>query len=285
MKDCTIEDPIGWFEELIVNFSESYLINEFKSFAKNENGYFMPAIPYTGLNDESVYFIDSEENGEMNSTSFYFHDYINLRLQREYRKVIMQIDDNFDKSGRIQIDKVKIIGRIKALSYLATTINFYGQNNLLKDTLQNITFYLDSSGNTVSSIALSAKNIFGFNSSTRKINEVYTCLQELGFFDSDVDQHDTFSTVLMSEVCLDIKLTVSCTNQKAAYILRRLEPLFYNLTFRTIDKTKIFCNKKGVPFTENDLSKALHIFLSKAYLNSFLKYQIDGVLDYLFVSR
>lgn len=97
-----------------------------------------------------------------------------------------------------------------------------------------------------------------------KISRLYDvlCLPEVAFFnDEELKQKEIFKQVFTSfNPSSKPQLKVFCTNEKAAYIFRKLEPLFYNFKFSDIEKARIFIDKKGDHFKENNLAKALSKF-------------------------
>src|SRR5579885_922460 len=94
LKPSSVDSPLAWFATLLLTIGREALLGEFKLHAMEEEGYFMPAYPYTGLNDETWYFVDIEENGEMNTVSYSFDDYCKKRYSIEYGHVVFHLNEH-----------------------------------------------------------------------------------------------------------------------------------------------------------------------------------------------
>lgn len=272
----TVDNPIAWFESLIVKGLGSRLHNDFKEYAKQQGGYFMPVHPYNGMNDETVFYIDFEQNQEMHSSVHKFSAYLENKLQEEYRNSIYIIDTSSLVKDRYQ----KLSNILSSLINLSDEIDFFGMNDTLKEIVVKLFAFINKETGVSVIEENTVKDIFGFTKGTKSIKLLYEILVELRFFDEDINQYDIFNLVLTTiPNHKEIKLTISCNNQTAAYILRKIEPLFNRLTFRNISTSKIFYNKRGKLITETDLSKALNSFQRKIESSPSFAENIDDFLN------
>lgn len=112
---------------------------------------------------------------------------------------------------------------------------------------------------------------------------LYNTLCELELLDPYNYNYDHFHQIFItstSTMLVNLQpLKVVCDNYKAAFIFRKIEPLFLRLSYRRIGKSGVILNRNSRPFRENHLAKAISIFLKKAEVDDTLKKDIDTVLD------
>ncbi|MEI9943292.1 MAG: hypothetical protein WDN26_03655 [Chitinophagaceae bacterium] len=289
LSPSSIEKPLEWFESLILIEDLTPLQEEFKSYAKAQGGYFMPAHPYTGLNDESIFFTDIEANNEMNMVGHSFGNYWSNRFSNEYGLAILNLDKKIAELQK-EVEKQSYLDMhltlISSFQEIAQKKNIFKQEISLHNVLNNLKEYVqrkvdiqevdhqDQLNDTFS-------NIFGFKKGTRSIRILYNDLVEVGFFDYGIDQLELFMNIftLQSDTAGNSKLKVACSVEKAAYIFRRLEPLFYNLNYRNIEKQNVFVNNLNRPFKESGLSKGLLKFKEKIRIDPELPSDIDNMIS------
>jgi hypothetical protein len=281
----SVVNPLAWFESLIIADGYVLLHKEFKVHAKEQGGYFLPAHPYNGLTDESVYFIDIISYEDMNMIGYTFESYAGDRVSNEYGVAILNFNKRLTEiAGEKEVERFLALTVASIKSYQEVTQKkkkFNGKdylNKVLNDLMEYVQYQV--SNTQVDQSGDSVNTIFGFKKGTRTIRLLYECLVSIEFFDESIDQSELFFNILtMPEIDHGHpKIKVSCSVEKAAYIFRRLEPLFNNLSFRSIEQTGAFINRLNQPFKESGLSKALHFFLEKVKLNSELISDIDNMI-------
>lgn len=279
---------LGWFNSLIVNGNLDDLKNEFKAFAKNEGGYFNLIPPHFEIKDESVFYVDVEQDGNMTNyvRSFSFSQFVIKRIKEEFNKAVVCINDESKYlNGEEKVDNYNsLITQLNTFIYLNTKSDFVEGKEQLIVVLRHLVDLL------IEKISLNApsktdenylgETVFGFKGKVSEARLMYNTLEEIGLLNPDIDQYDIFQTILINStstmlVNLQNPLQVHCSNYKAAYIFRKMEDLFTRLSFRTIGNSKAILNKKGKPFTEQDLSKALFHFKKNAEIDSHDINEID----------
>jgi hypothetical protein len=278
---------LEWFNSLIANRESEDLKNDFKLFAKQQGGYFMPNHPSYDFNDESVFYIDLENDGNMVSSSYSFSLFMDNRIDEEYRKVILCISElKIEDQPNDYIISLK--SQLDSLIYLNSTLNIQEKREKINTTLQNVLNYIRDHVSTTTQISESEnqliETVFGYLGKRTEIKDLYNSLEILGFFNPDINQYESFYKILTTPsstkvVNLQTYIKVSCGNNSAAYILSKIEPLFSRLNFRSIDKSGLIKNRLDHPFTESGLSKAKSIFKAKAEIDDTLKNEIDRELS------
>lgn len=284
---------LNWFDSLIANRESEVLKNDFKLFAKQQDGYFMPNHPNYDFNDESVFYVDIENDGQMLSNSYSFSQFVDKRIDDEYGKVILCISEFKNKKEQNDII-TSLKSKLDSLIYLNSTLNILGKTEKIKSILENIVNYINSDPSATTQISESEahliETVFGFKGKRTEIRSLYNSLEILGFFNPDINQYESFHQILTipsstTVINLQTSITVSCDNYKAAYILSKIEPLFSRLNFRSIDKSSLIKNRLGKPFTESSLSKAKSIFRQRTEVDATLKNEIDRELNPLINKR
>lgn len=283
---------LDWFNNLISDREGEVLKNDFKLFAKQQGGYFMPNHPNYDFNDESVFYVDIENDGNMLSNSYYFSQFVDKRIDDEYSKVISYIGELKSKEENDGVI-TSMKSQLDSLIYLNSTLNILEKREKIRTTLENIVSYIKDDTTTTQkneSETPLIETVFGFTGKRTEIKPLYYALENLGFFNPDDNQYESFYQILTiptstKVVNLQTLITVSCDNYKAAYILSKIEPLFSRLNFRNIDKSGLFKNRLGNPFTESSLSKAKTIFRQRAEIDNSLKNEIDRELNPLLNKR
>lgn len=284
---------LDWFNSLIANREGEVLKSDFKLFAKQQGGYFMPNHLNYGFNDESVFYVDIENDGNMLSNSYSFSQFVDKRIDDEYSKVISCISKLKSKEENNGII-TSLKSQLDSLIYLNSTLNIFGKTEKIQTALENIESYIKSGSSTTTQISESethlVETVFGFKGKLTEIKPLYNSLENLDFFNSDNNQYESFHQILTTPtstkvVNLQTSITVSCDNYKAAYILSKIEPLFSRLNFRNIHKSGLIKNRIGNPFTESGLSKAKTIFRQQAEIDDTLKEEIDRELNPLINKR
>ncbi|WP_315814226.1 DUF6617 family protein [Paraflavitalea speifideaquila] len=89
--------------------------------------------------------------------------------------------------------------------------------------------------------------LFDFKGKRNGLKTLFKLLCELKLFNEDETNVDDFIKVFTTSTpsALNIKLQFACTLEKAAYILKYLQPYFYNLNDKTIELSNSFKNKQG----------------------------------------
>lgn len=286
---------LQWFKWLVVDKPFDKLQEEFKAYAKMNCGYFLPKHPNYDINDESVFYVDIEQDGNMTSavSTFSFSQFVEMRIDDEYKKTILCIREL--KKGDVQNDTIDSLkSELNSLLYLNSTSNVLEKREKIKIALENIVNYIKDEMFTTTQINESEtvliETIFGFKGKLTEIRPLYDSFENLGFFNPDNNQYESFHQILTiptstKVVNLQTSITVSCDNYKAAYILSKIEPLFSRLNFRSIDKSRLIKNRLGNPFTESSLSKAKTIFRQRAEIDNTLKDEIDRELNPLINRR
>ncbi len=286
----TIDHPLAFFESLIIRRLTTQIHADFKDLCVQQGGYFMPVHPYNGLNNEEVFFVDIGKPEDMNVSSYSFHDYVSGRLRLEFNLAITNFDKHyfsleslhqgqFCKSMSATIDSL--------LTLLDNDNKFYDQR--IKDILLELKKHVHHKSEEVNvpdefGTEITANNVFEFKLNNKRsiVRDLYNVLENLHFFDENFDQFQTFYQVLTSETIIhNTQLKVFCSNYKAAYIFRKIEPLFHKLSFSTIGEANIFYNKQGKAFKENDLYKALSKFKREYVNNPDLIADIDELINTL----
>jgi hypothetical protein len=266
----SIADPFSWFGSLVKEGDEQ-LHEEYKSNAIKMKGYFLPAHPYTGRNDESIYFIDVEENSEMNSIGYSFESYCGERYVEEYGNAVINVNERHREihnpdSVRQYIDRnILTLQSLKDVVSIKKLANATELNNVLQQLIQ----YLEKkvTGNTVlsSNEERLSNNYFGFTGTITNVEFLFHSLADIGLFDDDNEsQKELFKEVITGPLKdPNDKLKIMCNNGKAAFIFQHLKSLFRDLSFSRIEASQLFINRNGKPITANDLSKALNLFSNK----------------------
>jgi parvulin-like peptidyl-prolyl isomerase len=284
---------ISWFKALIAENGLEGLKKEFKMLAEQQGGYFMPNHLNYDSKDESVFYVDIENDDKMLSNSYSFSQFVDKRIDEEYSKVIVCISE-FKNSAEQNDIITSLKSQLDSLIYLNSTLNILGKTEKIQTRLENIVNYIKSGSSSTTQISQSETNLvetfFGFKGKRSEIRPLYNSLEILSFFNPDNNQYETFHQILTTPtstmvVNLQTSITVSCDNYRAAYILSKIEPLFSRLNFRSIEKSGIIKNRLGNPFTESSLSKAKTIFKQRTQIDDTLKDEIDRVLNPLFNKR
>lgn len=288
---ATIGKPLRFFEFLLLESGSSELHKEFKSIAKDKEGYFLPMHPYNGLDDEYTYFIDYEKHDEMHTISYSFSSFLKERLFSEYSKTVYYIDRRIDETSD---DREKHLFITQLLSTLNSFIEIADKQSLANSplylhTLNDLKSYLEkkfstrtTSNDFHSGELNNTKDTFGFKKGINSISKLYHELVDIGFFDEDENQYRKFYNALTSfDKQEDNTLKVACSIQEAAYIFRELEPLFYNLSFKEIEQSGLFFNKKGKSITANDLSKALNTFKKQSHKKAHFIEKVENLVNNL----
>lgn len=287
---------ISWFNTLIVETSIEGLKKEFKLLAKQQGGYFMPNHLNYNFNDETVYCVDVEKDDQMLSNSYSFSTFVDKRIEEEAKKSIVCI-----AKKATDLDSKKKYEYFRALNQQINTLIYINEKSEILDkkeriniALTTISDYIKTEPNSPGqseSDYISMETIFGFKGTVTEIRHLYNSLENLEFFNPEENQYDKFNQILItpnhtSTMLVNLQaVTVACDNYKAAYIFSTIEPLFSRLTFRNIDKSRLFKNRLGKPFTESSLSKAKTIFKQRAEVDDTLKDEIDKELNQLINKR
>lgn len=285
---------IQWFKSLIANRDFESLKMEFRESAKKNGGYFMPKAPFYDFNDESVYYVDEEIGEQMKSKSFTYSSFIEERIKKEANEVMLHIA----KTTRTLNENEKadfistINNELTTLIFLNEKTEILDKREVLNVALRGIRDFIathapDKPEDTLREVYI-GNNLFGFEGKASEVELLYNILEteEIDFFNPNNYQYQSFNEILTSTMIVNLQpITVSCDNYTAAYILRKIEPLFIRLDFSSIAISKVIYKRNNKPFTRGDLDKALSVFNTKAKIDDTLKKLIDKALYPLISKR
>lgn len=108
-------------------------------------------------------------------------------------------------------------------------------------------------------------------------NELYFAFIDYRIIDSEISSPENFTDLLISPNPMN-QIQFNVNNYIAVYILDKLSEFFYDLNAYSINKSKLFLNKRGKPLLTTDLNTARTRGKEKEYI---IKGQIDEVFDKL----
>lgn len=226
-----------------------------------------------------------------------FKDEIMIPLKEEcqylFKKVNIQVsklEDSVSKTSSLN-------GIFDSLLYYISILkkspdSFYGMSFDICDLLLHLAHALKN--RHMSLISLSSHSLFtprneglenlnqdgflGYKGTMRSIRILYNGLTHLQFFSQDLDQLEKFTEILSANSKSNINnhLQIDCSNEKAAYIIQKLQPLFYN--FKLKDAELFLKTSRGSRFKANSISKANSTSKHNPSLDEF-KENVDRFLQ------
>lgn len=102
---------LQWFTSLIVDKEVNVLKEDFKAYAKEMGGYFMPAPPDFIQYDESKFYVDIEQGDNLSTSVNSFDQYVSERIEKESSKSIICLKSEISKLDGAEI--TTIISRLE----------------------------------------------------------------------------------------------------------------------------------------------------------------------------
>lgn len=87
---------------------------------------------------------------------------------------------------------------------------------------------------------------FEFKHTMKQLGNLFELLCQLNLFSKEDTTKEDFIEVFSSDIpeSLGIKLKFSCSEEKAAWIIKQMQPLFYNLTDKALETSNCFQTNK-----------------------------------------
>lgn len=266
IKISTINNPIAFFKYLLFYGGINELLQQFKYDAEVlEANYDNTRLCF--------WYYEVNNEGEYDKVVEWFGDRLRRRLREEVRNSKLLLDNKLMPSIEEQVDKQVVLNVLDSLKNLhLKCINdrtiIYSQP--IQNALISLIRHLKESYEHLNIIHKAYRLLhkessfrFSFFGAVKENLTFYKFLHEL-FFDNDIipenfEDEDDFLEVLKSRVPeqTGIKVELTVKQFEIAFILRALEPFFKHFSYKTIEDSKTFCNKKGEPLLEHRLSSAL----------------------------
>jgi len=202
--------------------------------------------------------IEQDECGEYQFYMEYFEERINEIFQKAFTITIYSISNELGACKSVVDLKARLTILLDALWFLyncKNRINTHKQSERIDFWLSKLTsFFRDKYPHTNSHIVYTLlgespigdnnpDGYFGFKRTRDELKKLWKMvLIELGLFSEDNLKVEDFITVILCEKPqeLDIKLKFHCTQGKAAFILEKLKPFFYNLNDTALVQSTCF---------------------------------------------
>lgn len=280
--------PLAFFEGLILQgkMKDLYLshCNEVDTFGG------------TWADNPEVSIIHLVDKGETDGIRNSFHPAIVKMLEAQKQLAFQNIDDRVSTFNSTS-DIIQFTDTVfHSLNYLSGHINqaeLYQQAVKIREILDQISNYLvNRYHNTTikrdlnlptdieSNEPVIYDDLFGFKLNVNRIPQLYNTLVDIEFFNEEDEQLDLFKAVLTNRTSKDEgrMLKIACSVEQAAYTFRKLEVLFHKLSFKNIEQSCLFMNKRDKVITATDLSKALTNYNRKINADPEIKIEIDNAI-------
>ncbi len=282
----SIDNPLAWFVACVLQDGYDIIHKQFKAYAREVDGYFMPINGESDFEDEYNFYVDKEVPGNMLMMKYTYSHFFEAKVLEQYGIAVYNLDRKSDSLFNKEKDTFydTLISIILSLQEVTNKRKKDVAGESVNSTLHNLATYIESKKTEVNEeVKKESTDIFGYKRGTRSIPNLYRQLVDIGFFDEEDDQCETFIKVL-TRFNSDSKcnLKIGCDNGSAAYVFKRLnEKLFHNLTFSQIEESKIFKNKKGKTIVATDLSKALNTYNKKIKVHPEITEKVDEFISTL----
>jgi len=183
--------------------------------------------------------IQPVESGETNGIRNSFYPVFRGLLHFRKTEVIMLLQKRTSAFNSVNEIMQYIETVTHNINYLITQLTsrlLYQQSDVIKQALEEMllqihsryNFTIPAANNDIPVLNNIGSSSFGFKKGIQTIRKLYNSLEQIGFFSEEDNQQEAFFSTLTGNQKHPLK--IACTNLKAAYILRTLEPLFENLS-------------------------------------------------------